>query len=101
MRIEDRLIGGDLLANRSRFLGRGLIGIGRWRQGPELHQAGHQQQPSLRRREIRATNERRVIQRNKPLGVAAPDPNHGNRGSARLVTSVASGKVTTTAKRTQ
>jgi hypothetical protein len=41
--VEDCLIGGDLLANGSRFRGCRMIRIGGRRQTAELHQTGHQQ----------------------------------------------------------
>src|SRR5215470_17405174 len=75
VRVEDRLILRDLLANGSRFCRRRLIWIGRRRQGTEFHQARHQQEPRLCRGEVRAANEGRVVQWHKALGVAASDAN--------------------------
>ena len=61
--------------NRGRFRGSGMIGINSWGQTTELHQTGHQQQPRLRSGQIRAADEGRVVQRDKALGVTAPDTN--------------------------
>ena len=69
MRVEYRLISRDL-GGRCGGLGRSwmerVAGHG---QRAELHQAGHEQKPSLGDREVRAGDERRHRDR-EPLGVA-------------------------------
>src|SRR5215472_11279413 len=75
--VEDHLILRDLPLNGCHFLSCWQIGVGGWWQCAELHQGGHQQEPSLRRREVRATDEGGVVERNKTLSVAAADTNHG------------------------
>ena len=47
MRVEDRLIGGDSLADGVQFRACWLVGVFRRRQAAELQQAGHQQEASL------------------------------------------------------
>lgn len=73
--VEDRLLSGDLLASGCCFLGCRVIWISNRWQAAELHQTGYQQQPSLRRGQVRAADERRIVKRYQALGIAAPDAN--------------------------
>src|SRR5579872_6237800 len=52
MRVENRLVGGELFSNRGQFGLGWMVGVSRRGQASELHQAGHEQEPRLRGGEI-------------------------------------------------
>ena len=71
VRIEDRLIGADGLADGVQFRACWLVGVSRRRQTAELQQAGHQQEAGLDCGEIGGAD-LEVCRSAKPMGAPRP-----------------------------